>query len=113
MKYLVMADAIEFNPTAPPEEAAGVIERRVIPSLEMLAQWEDEGKVTGGGFAGRRAMAFIVEAESNEVAKLLASLPYWSIIRWRLSPFNPSGRRPTWCGNNSKRLSLLPIHKIT
>ncbi len=82
-----MAQAIDVNPTTPPGEVAKMIEHRVIPSLEMIAKWEEEGKITGGGFAGRRAGAFILEAASHEeVAKLLASLPYWSIIKWKVIP---------------------------
>jgi muconolactone delta-isomerase len=87
MKYLVIGKAIDVNPTASPGEVAGMIEYRVIPGLEMLAKWEDEGKVVGGGFAGRRAGAFIVDAASNEeVAKLLATLPHWSILNWEVIP---------------------------
>lgn len=87
MKYFVMAKAIDVNPTAPPGDVARMIEQRIIPSLEMLAKWEEEGKITGGGFAGRRAAAFILEAASHEeVARLLASLPFWSIIKWKVIP---------------------------
>ncbi len=87
MKYLVMAQAMDMNPTTPPGEAARMFEHRIIPSLEMIAKWEEEGKGTGGGFAGRRAGAFILEAASHEeVSKLLASLPFWSIIKWEVIP---------------------------
>jgi len=90
MKYFVIGNAIDVNPTAPSGEVARMFEQRIIPSLEMMAKWEEEGKFTGGGFAGRRGAAFILEAESHEeAARLLASLPFWSIIKWEVIPLQP------------------------
>ncbi len=87
MKYLVLIEGIDWSPTTPPAEVADVLEYKVIPSVETLAKWEEEGKVTGGNFAGRRASGFILEAESNEeLDKLLASLPFWGNTKNEVIP---------------------------
>jgi hypothetical protein len=33
-----------------PEQVSGIIDQTVGPSLETLAQWEEEGKIRGGIF---------------------------------------------------------------
>ena len=67
MKYFIIGNAIDVNPTAPAGEVA-MFEQRIISSLEMMAKWEEEGKFTWGCFAGRTDAAFILEAESHEEA---------------------------------------------
>jgi hypothetical protein len=55
-----------------------LLENVVIPSLDQLAKWEKEGKVTGGLPVGQRALVFIMEASSNaEPDQMLRSLPIW------------------------------------
>ena len=59
----------------------------VIPSLEMWGQWENEGIIKGGVFAGERAGAFVLEAASHEeVGERLSSLPFWGMIKWSVRP---------------------------
>jgi hypothetical protein len=46
----------------------------VTPSLEQLVQWEQEGRVHGGGYTAARGAAFIMEAgSSEEVDQLLTN----------------------------------------
>lgn len=91
MKYLVVANDIEVSPTASDVEVIRLLEQKVIPSLEKLVKWEEEGIIVGGSFAGRRAGAFILEASSHEeVSKLLTALPFWSIVDWDIIPVQPT-----------------------
>jgi hypothetical protein len=48
---------VEVGALLPPEQLAGILNNVVLPSLEMLAQWEESGTVRGGILAGQRAGA--------------------------------------------------------
>lgn len=87
MLYLVTGEFVEVGAMLPPEQLAGIIEQAALPSLEMLAQWEEEGKGKGGVFAGERTGVFVLEAASSEeVGQLLASLPFWGLLKWHVRP---------------------------
>ena len=63
----------------------------VVPSLEMLAKWEREGRIHGGSFAGRRGGCMIIDAASNdELADLLMTLPFWGLQDWKITPLSSS-----------------------
>jgi hypothetical protein len=61
----------------------------VRPSLEALSNMVDEKK-TGGVFAGQRAGLLILDVSSHEeVGRFLASLPFFSRIKWNVTPLQP------------------------
>ncbi len=84
MLFLVRTEYVEVGPLLPPEQVLTFVERAVIPSLEMLTQWEQEGRIWAGGvFPGERAGAMVMEADSaEEVGQLLGSLPFWGQMKW-------------------------------
>ncbi len=84
MLFLVRTEYVEVGALMPPEAVASYVERAVIPSVEMLARWEQEGRILAGGtFPGERAGAFVMEADSaEEVGQLLGSLPFWGQMKW-------------------------------
>lgn len=87
MRFLVTAAFIDSGALLPPEVLGSLAEHAILPSLEMLAKWEKEGKIQGGVYAGQRAGAFVVDASSNEeVGTLLASLPFWGLVNWHVTP---------------------------
>ena len=87
MRFLVTGDYVETGALLSPEYLGPLAQNVILPSLEMLAKWEQEGKIRGGVLAGERAGAFIVEASSHEeVGQLLASLPFWGIVKWHATP---------------------------
>lgn len=92
MKYLVKGSPGPVSLSS--EDMAQLLENVVIPSLDQLAKWEKEGKVTGGLPVGQRAFVSIVEASSNEeVDQLLRSLPIWGGMEWKVIPLQSlSGR---------------------
>lgn len=87
MFFLVKAELVETGPLMPPDRLVPFIEKDVLPSLETLSRWEEQGKAKGGVFAGQRAGAFVLEAASTEeVGELLSSLPFWHALRWDVIP---------------------------
>ena len=66
MIYLVNGVWVEMGPLAPPEQVARILAEAVIPSLEMFARWEEEGRIKGGVFPGERETTFVLEADSAE-----------------------------------------------
>lgn len=87
MRFLVTIDGSELGVGMPPERLAQVIEQMVIPSIEKLDQWEQEGKVYGGGYTAARGGVFIMEADSSEeVDQLVTSLPHWGLVKVEVKP---------------------------
>jgi hypothetical protein len=87
MRFLVSAQYVEVGALLPPEAIGPLSQQVILPSLEMLAKWEQDGKIRGGVNAGARAGAFILDAASNEeVGTLLASLPFWGLVKWDVTP---------------------------
>ena len=85
MVFLVIGEGIDGGMLVPPQQAGQALEQQILPSLEMLCQWEAEGKIKGGVFPGERGGAFVMEASSpEEVGNLLASLPFWPIMKWQV-----------------------------
>lgn len=91
-KYLVKASSGPVSLSS--GDMAQLLENVVLPSLDQLAKWEKEGKITGGLPVGQRAFVFIIEAASNEeVDQLLRSLPIWGGMEWKVIPLQSfSGR---------------------
>jgi len=67
------------------------LETTVLPSLDALADLEADGTIVGGGIpVGDRAMAFVIEADSNEhLDRLLHDLPIWGMLKWSVTPLEP------------------------
>lgn len=101
MEFLVTGRYTEPGPTLPADQVTHLIRERVVPALEMCADWVDkEGKVKAGGvFAGLRALAFVTEADTGEeIGQRLTSLPFWHDITWEVTPlqsFRSAAERET------------------
>ena len=87
MRFLVTIDGSDVGVGMPPERLAEVLDRMVIPGMEQLAQWEREGRVHGGGYAGARAGAFVIEADSSEeLDRMVTGLPNWGLVKVDVKP---------------------------
>jgi Muconolactone delta-isomerase len=87
MQYLVTGRWTELGALLQPAQVVELLEQAVLPSLEMFVQWEAQGKLRGGVFAGERETAFVLEAgSSEEVGTLLSSLPFWGMMEWHVRP---------------------------
>jgi muconolactone delta-isomerase len=96
MQYLVTGDYVEPGPLFPPDQVAGMIRQLILPSHDALTNLRAEGKLVAGGYSvGERAGAFIFEVDSNEeLDALLQSLPYWGLIKFKVTPLEEvEGRR--------------------
>jgi len=87
MRFLVTIDGSDIGVGMPPERLAQVVEHMVTPGLEQLVQWEQEGRIYGGGYTAARGGVFIMEADSSEeVDQLVTSLPHWGLVKVEVKP---------------------------
>ena len=95
MQYLVTGEFIDPGPLLPPEQLVELIRQAVLPSHDALTNLKAEGKLLAGGYAvGERTGMFIFEVESNsELDVLLQSLPFWGLIKVKVTPLEDIERR--------------------
>jgi hypothetical protein len=108
MQYLVTAEWIDpmGNIPSAPEDFAQVIDQAVVPSMEILAKLTDEQKILAGGVrSGERAVAFVVEASSNdEATELVQSVPCWIFMKWKVIPLESFSHHAAFAGQTSLSL---------
>jgi muconolactone delta-isomerase len=86
MRFLVTIDGSGLA-GMPPEQLVQVLDQMIIPGVEKLAQWEQEGRVHGGAYTAGRGGAFMIDADSSEeVDQLVASLPHWGLLKVDVLP---------------------------
>ena len=75
-----------------PQEGIALLENHVIPTLAELGS--SESVLAGGLAVGERALAFIIQAESNAAADaMIRQLPMWSLITWEVKPLQSFAAR--------------------
>jgi hypothetical protein len=86
MQFLVTIDGSGVA-GMPPERLVQVLDQMIIPGVEELAQWEQEGRVHGGAYTGGRGGVFMIDAGSiEEVDQLVTSLPHWGLLKVDVLP---------------------------
>ena len=89
-QYLVLGEGAPGLGT--PEEGIALLENLVLPPLDQLGA--NDAVLAGGLPVGERALAFIIEAESNAAAdEIIRQLPMWSLITWEVTPLQSFGAR--------------------
>ena len=92
MRFLVTIDGSDVGVGMPPERLGQVMNQMVIPGVEKLAQWEQEGRIHGGGYTAARGGVFVIEADSvEEVDQLVTSLPHWGVVKVDVKPLISHG----------------------
>ena len=87
MRFLVTIDGSDVGVGIPPERLAQVMDQMVIPGVEKRAQWEQEGRIHGGGYTAARGGVFVIDADSSEeVDQLVTSLPHWGLVKVDVKP---------------------------
>jgi muconolactone delta-isomerase len=71
-----------------PEDGVFLIERYILPSLEICRKWQAEGKLLAGGpVSASIQLAIVFEVESvQELDDLVESLPIWPLMDTRVTP---------------------------
>ncbi len=92
MRFLVTIEGSDSLVGMSPERLVQVVEQMVIPGVEKLAQWEQEGRIHGGGYTAGRGGVFIIDAASSEeVDRLVTSLPHWGVVKVDVKPLISHG----------------------
>ena len=87
MKFLVIGKAVEYGGPVNPMDFAMLSENVILPSIEMLKEWEDKKMIVGGLFAGQRAGVMIIEASTaEELSSWMQRLPFWATNTWEVIP---------------------------
>ena len=88
MQYLVTMEFVDPGPLLGAEQFVGMMRQMILPGLENLVDLKSQGKIVAGGLpVGERALAFIVEAESNkELDDLLEDVPLWGVVKTKATP---------------------------
>jgi muconolactone delta-isomerase len=87
MRFLVTIDGSDVGVGMPPERLAQVQDQMVIPGVEQLARWEQEGRIHGGGYTAARGAVFVIDADSSEeVDQLVTGLPHWGLVKVDVKP---------------------------
>jgi muconolactone delta-isomerase len=95
MLFLVQFEYVEPGPTYSPRQVTNMVENTILPSIEAVVRYEEEGKIRAAGIvAGSKASAMIVDVSDNdELSTVVQSLPFWSIMRVRVTPLQAFSSR--------------------
>jgi len=95
MQYLVTMEFVEPGPLFPAQQLGQMVEETVLPSFDLLATWQTEGKVVAGGvLAGTRTATFVVEAASHdELDQLVEGIPWWGVMKTTVAPLQTFAKR--------------------
>jgi hypothetical protein len=87
LKFLVIGKAIEYGGPVDPAQFVMFAENLILPSIEMVKDWEEKKMIVGGLFAGQRAGVMVVEAASGEeLSAWMQRLPFWAQNTWEVIP---------------------------
>jgi muconolactone delta-isomerase len=109
MLFLVELDHVEAATVASPEAGRAFIEQIILPTLARLDQLvTDHSLVSGGPVAGRVALRLMIEADSSEqLDRLVTSLPLWAVADTRITPLITVGERREHVKQLLARLATL------
>jgi hypothetical protein len=81
MEFLVLMKLSEDGIGKTEEEKREIVEKKILPSIEMLMNMEREGMLSGGFFGGQRSAAFVMSVENEETLDdTIAELPCANIF---------------------------------
>jgi hypothetical protein len=90
MLVLITGENIDSGYLIPPDQLVQILEQALVPSFQMLAEWERQGRLKGGVHLGERDGAFVIEAESfEELDRMMNSLPFFGSVKWSTQPLIP------------------------
>ena len=88
MRYLIEMKLSGSARPKDPQDGILLIERYILPSLEICRKWQGEGKLLAGGpVSASIQLAFVLEVESvQELDELIESLPLWPLMETSVIP---------------------------
>ena len=88
MRYLIQMKLSGSVRPKDPQDGILLIERYILPSLEICRKWQAEGKLLAGGpVSASIQLAFVLEVESvQELDDLVESLPLWPLMETSVIP---------------------------
>ncbi len=87
LKFLVTGKGIDYGGPLDPAYFVVSSEKIILPSIEMIKDWEEKKIIVGGLFAGQRAGVMIIEAASGEeLSSWMQRLPFWALNTWEVIP---------------------------
>jgi muconolactone delta-isomerase len=95
MQYLVTMEFVEPGPLFPAQQLGQMVEESILPSFELLATLQADGKVLAGGVpTGSRTAVFIIEAASHdELDQLVEGIPWWGVMKTTVAPLQEFSKR--------------------
>ena len=95
MQYLVTMEFVEPGPLFSAQQLGQMVEQSILPSFELLAGLNADGKVLAGGIpAGSRTAVFIVEAASHdELDQIVEGIPFWAVMKTTVVPLQDFAKR--------------------
>ena len=88
MRYLIEMKLSSSARPKDPQDGVFLIERYILPSLEICRKWQAEGKLLAGGpVSASIQLAFVLEVGFvQELDALVESLPLWPLMETRVTP---------------------------
>jgi Muconolactone delta-isomerase len=109
MRYLIEMKLSGSARPKDPQDGIFLIERHILPSLEICRKWEAERKLLAGGpVSASIQLAFVLEVESvQELDALVESLPLWPLMETSVTPLTTFEGRIQAVQSKLKRLRSL------
>jgi muconolactone delta-isomerase len=109
MRYLIEMKLSGSARPKDPQEGILLIERYILPSLEICRKWQGEGKLLAGGpVSASIQLAFVLEVESvQELDELIESLPLWPLMETSVIPLTTFEGRIQAVQSKLKQLKSL------
>lgn len=95
MQFLVSMEYVEPGPLFAPQQLGQMVAEMILPSFDLLANLQAEGKIKAGGvLVGTRTASFIIEAATHdELDQLLEGMPWWGIMKTSVTPLQAFAQR--------------------
>jgi Muconolactone delta-isomerase len=109
MRYLIEMKLSGSARPKDPQEGILLIERYILPSLEICRKWQGEGKLLAGGpVSASIQLAFVLEVKSaQELDELIESLPLWPLMETSVIPLTTFEGRIQAVQSKLKQLKSL------
>ena len=109
MRYLIEMKLSSSMRSKVPQDGIFLIERYILPSLELCRKWQADGRLLAGGpVSGSIQLAMVLEVESlQELDELIEGLPLWPLMETSVIPLTSFEGRIAAVQSKLKQLKSL------